>query len=318
MSTEKFRFDLNSQYDLNTYTGRLFHFMKITDIRNFFVTRYQLQQHIEYLSQHKTKISMDATDYDSDKLWNSKYIVDGCVNSNTKEIIPKLFRMNSYGIVNIPLLFLLICIPATSFNLMASNFVNQTYNACLNYFNGSASGLTKALMISYFLAIGSSMGSALLFKSLLGDPSGSIIKSTITRIMPSCIAGFLNLAFMRSNYITDGLAFTDSNNNYIGLSRRIGLKAIIEGGLSRLLIPVPLVLNFVIMNRIHSLSLSTFVSKIIEITLCSMLLYFGLPFTIAVFNQNGSFPVSKLEEEHLNKLKEGKYFDEYVYYNKGL
>ncbi len=314
-----FSFDLKSQYDQSTYKGRYLHFKKITYLLDFFVSDKIILEYKNSLNQYKIEVSKGKvlSNEESNKLWRMKNLVDSSFNSDG-ELVPKLLRMNAFAIANFPITFGLICLPATRVNLLFFNLLNQTFNAAFNYFNGSKNGDNKTLVISYLLAISSSIGSAILFRRILGDPGKSLIKNIITRIFPSCIAGFLNLLFMRSSYAINGINITDKNGNIIGRSKNAGAKAIFEGGVSRFLIPLPLALNFIIMKRVNSMNLNKVAVKVFDATLCSALLYFGLPFSIAVFDQNSKAKTSFIEKDLFGKLNSNGYKDEWVYYNKGL
>ena len=125
---------------------------------------------------------------------------------------------------------------------------------------------------------------------------------------------------MRSNYVTQGLSFSDKNNKPIGKSKIIGKKALIEGAISRFILPMPLALSIITVDQIHKRKLiqTNWKLKLSEFLLSGSFLYFGLPFSIAIFNQKGSFDVNLIEEYNKDLLNGIKYSDKYVYYNKGL
>jgi hypothetical protein len=72
-------------------------------------------------------------------------------------------RLSSFIPVNIPIAFGMVMTAPTPFNTILWQWVNQTYNAALNYGNRNASSsyTTNDIAISYFVACFSSIGVAL-------------------------------------------------------------------------------------------------------------------------------------------------------------
>ena len=344
MSIE-YKIEAKSKFNLDTYSGRLMHFFKLTNPFNFFISDKEIYEKKKYLEEYTNKIirskqiinnnlNQPITDLNNktvsdnyfllskeeyDKLWDARYLVDSTFNPETKEKIPKPFRVNSFTASNVPIIIGLIVLPVTKFNLLFFNVLNQSYNAALNYYNGSKTDENnKQLMISFMLAISSSLAAAFIFKRVLGDCSKSITKSIIQRIFPSCIAGFINLFFMRSSYFTKGLSYSDVEGKQLGISKKIGAKAMLEGAVSRVILPLPLVFSILMMSKLQKRGLKGISLKFAEISLCSIFISLGLPISIALFNQTGKAHFSNLEKENIEKLTLMNYKDNYVYYDKGL
>lgn len=322
MSTvKKFDFVQSSMYDLNTYSGRFNHFKKMTNPANFFIPKSELIKSREYIKQMKEKYDAGGKISKSEnlKLWECKYICDGSFHPETGEIIPKLFRISSFLPANAPIALGLMCLPTTRFNLIFFNLLNQSYNAAMNYFTASKSeDNSKDLLISFSLAVSVSIGSALLFKRILKNPGNSLLKISIQRLFPTCFAGFMNLTLMRINYYTKGLDITDKQGNKVGSSSRVGLKALVEGGASRFLLSSPFLLLFAIEKNISKISIPPKIKITFDFLACMALLNFGLPFSIALFKQIGSFKVKYLEESLQSQLGLSGYSHTHVYYNKGM
>jgi hypothetical protein len=224
--------------------------------------------------------------------------------------------MSAFVLMNIPIAFGLICLPATGSNIMFFNFLNQTYNALMNWANSSGKGDSmNQIGTSYALALGSSICVAMFLKRRFSKLENvGIARSAILRIFPSAAAGFLNLFFMRSDYILQGIDVKDENGATIGVSRRCGVKAVLEGALSRCFLPIPLIANHFIVTYMSTLQIPYKFRIFLEMTLCGICLAVGLPGSIAVFKQYGTCKVANLELELINKLKDR----EIIYYNKGL
>ena len=253
-------------------------------------------------------------------LWDCKYSIKATMNQETGKILPLPYRMYFFVPMNIPIAFGLLCLPATSTNIMFFNFMNQTYNASMNYMNSSGTSDSKRLLFfSYFCALASSIGSGLVFRKLLKPKKKvNIIKELMIRILPSCIAGFMNIFCMRFDYVINGIKIRDENGNILGLSKICGLKAILEGGMTRFFLPIPLIVQFLICNRLRNTNISKRALLASELFLCSVALGFGLPLSIAIFRQYSKINVSKIEKEYSNLQDSNNKMIQYVYYNKGL
>ncbi len=160
--------------------------------------------------------------------------------------------------VNIPIAFGLICLPATRTNIFFFNYVNQSYNALMNYANGSGTEDSKKfILMSYSLALVSSIGTGMILKRIFSRKQNmGLIQEGILRVLPSSVAGFLNAFFMRSDYITKGISVKDEKGNHLGLSKKCGAKAVIESSVTRIFLPAPLLFNHFLIKFITTLKFS--------------------------------------------------------------
>jgi hypothetical protein len=221
--------------------------------------------------------------------------------------------------MNIPIAFGLLCLPPTQFNIMLFNFINQSYNAMMNYANSSGTeDSVKYVSASYALAVISSIGTGVILKKRFSRNTQQmgIIKEGLIRIVPSMVAGFLNLFFMRSDYITKGINIKDEKGNVLGTSKRCGAKALMEGALSRMFIPIPMIINHFALKGMGKLHLPKKISTVAELTFCGIALGVGLPCSIAIFKENAKMKSNFLEEPFKTRAKENK--SDFIYYNKGL
>lgn len=312
--------------------GRLFHFSKLTSIRyNFLYARQvflkkkdiaEAQNLLERYKNNKSEFGKPIYNLvGKDKeLWDAKYTVKATTNHETGKILPLPYRMYFFVPMNIPIAFGLFYLPATGFNIALFNWINQTYNASINYMNSSGSSdSTRLLAISYACALTSSIGTGLLLRrAFKPSPNPRLLTEILIRTLPSCMAGFLNLFCMRFDCILNGINIRDENGNIIGLSKVCGKKAVMEGALSRFVLPIPLILQFLIMRQLRKYSFSGGFLKFMELTLCGVALGVGLPFSIAIFKQIGRISTIGLEKEFQNLVDSNGKPIEYVYYNKGL
>lgn len=219
---------------------------------------------------------------------------------------------------NVPLLFGMVCLPATRFNIALFNFLNQSYNAGMNYSNGSGTDdSTKFLLMSYTLAVFSSISCGFLMKRFFSSSKNyTVLKEGTIRILPSCVAGFLNAFFMRSDYVSKGITIKDKQGNELGLSKKAGGKALMESSLSRFFIPLPGLINIYILRYISKFKLRKSQDVLVQMILCTLHLSIALPASIAIFKQYGNYPLNSLEQNLQENAK--KFNSREAIYNKGL
>ncbi len=285
-----------------------------------FLTKKKIDEYSEVLKDftlHPEKYNLDHPSVNSE-LWSAKYGIKSAINSETGRMLPLPARMCSFVAMNLPIAFGLICMAPTMFNIATFNVINQTYNATMNYANGSGTeDSLKYTAFSFTLAVVSSIGTGFYLKKKFDKgKSLGVIQEGLLRILPSGVAGFLNLFFMRSDYFTKGIMVKDEKGNPLGISKRAGIKAVLEGGFTRIFLPLPLFINHFVIKGISKLNLPKRAHIFTELTLCSIALGVGLPCSIAIFKQNSKFKTCNLEEE-LRKRPEFANID-FVYYNKGL
>lgn len=290
-----------------------------------FLTSEDLKNYQKVLDDYKENPAISKNysliqGIDNKKLWDYKYSLKATMNQDTGKILPLPFRMYFFVPMNIPIAFGLICLPATKLNIMTFNLLNQTYNASVNYMNGSGtSDSAKLLTISYICALTSSIGTGLLLKRVLKPQlNAHIAKEMLIRFLPSCIAGFLNIFCMRFDYILNGINIRDEKGRILGLSKYCGSKALLEGGLTRFVLPIPLIIQFLIIRKLKKRNIGKRIFVCMELCLCAIALGIGLPFSIAIFKQYSKVHISKVEKEFSNVLDENNKPIEWVLYNKGL
>jgi len=284
------------------------------------LTKNNLDEYKHILKDFEKNPNNYKTDDDNvnNKLWTARYGVKSAINSETGNILPLPFRMCAFVPVNVPICFGLVCLPATFYNIILFNFINQSYNAGMNYYNGTGSKESvRQTAISFCLAVSSSITTGLILKKRFeAKKITSVFGEALIRIFPSMVAGFLNLFFMRSDYFITGITIRDDQGNKLGTSRRCGAKAVLEGALSRAIIPLPLLFNYFFLKYLSKKNLSKKWSLAIEILICTVCLGIGLPLSISVFKERAKINTSLLEEDLKNILAESQI--KFVYYNKGL
>lgn len=121
------------RFDQDTFFGR---FCKMKLACDPFLLLYTEEQ-----VKEKQKLLDKAAEYKNDRskdreLWEAKRIVDASVHPDTKEFIPRPFRMSGYVPYNGPICVAMVASTSTM-PLLFWSWVNQSQNALVNYYVSS-------------------------------------------------------------------------------------------------------------------------------------------------------------------------------------
>lgn len=309
------------QSPLNTFVGK----GKIEKCRKLIAEQRDLEAEA---TKAGTQVYLDAKRIS--ELRKAQYIIGSSVHPDTNEIIKPYQRFCSYSIVNIPILFGMIISRQTTTNIILWQWVNQTYNAAINYSNRNASSSldTKGLATSYFAAVTASISIGLGMRRLLTPYSkhfkgpAQLFFNFLINVTAIGCAGVLNVLIMRSKEMKEGITLTDVNGNEIGKSPMIGKDAVVKTALSRVILPIPPLLlptiAFYLMERRNMMPKNRFVKILVETGIFFGSMAFAPPLCCAIFEQTSKVDVSTLEPEFHNiKDSKGDLIKE-LYYNKGL
>jgi len=238
-------------------------------------------------------------------------IVGTAVHPDTGRIIPFYMRLSGFVPFNAPLVFAVLFVRTQTpqFNA-AVQWLNQTYNAGLNYGNRNASSKYTAgdLARGYGAAAAVSVSIALSTRIVLAPQlarlSGArlIIANAALSYLAASTAGASNLALMRSKELWEGIEVQDEEGTVTyGNSKKAGRKAVAETALSRVALPLPVLFFPAVGNfALESLGLwpkNPAAGKVIEMSLCLGSLCFALPMSIALFQQRAVLDRADIDEE---------------------
>jgi hypothetical protein len=150
-------------------------------------------------------------------------------------------------------------------------WVNQSFNALVNYTNRNANSptTTKQLVVAYVSATGSAMITALGCKSYWTKRASPFVQVSCTNrnddILMKCFflqryvpfaavaaANFVNIPLMRQNELLHGIDCSDANGNIVCQSRLAAVKGIFQVTISRIVMCAPGMLILpVIMERLE-------------------------------------------------------------------
>ena len=203
-------------------------------------------------------------------------------------------------------------------------WINQSFNATVNYTNRSGDKpiSVERLGGSYLIATSSATATALLLNSVVKK-----MPPIVGRFVPFlavAAANCVNLPFMRSSEIQDGIQLVDEKGEKVGQSSTAAKTAIGQVVVSRIFMATPgMVLPPIIMNFLEkkrpALKTNNLAVFGIQLLLIGTCLTFATPMCCAIFPQKSSIKVGSLEPSAKeNLLAKGFKETDLVYYNKGL
>lgn len=203
-------------------------------------------------------------------------------------------------------------------------WINQTFNAIVNYTNRSEDKpiSKKRICLSYLIATTSATATALYLNSIVKK-----FHPLIRRLVPFttvALTNCLNIPFMRSNELQNGIQLYNENDEKVGSSTKAARVAISQVVVSRtcmriapMIVP-PLVLYFAEKRCLflRKNRLFYFMSQSLLIGFC---LFLSTPLCCAIYPQKNQIQIKNLDHEAKVKLtRNGYQINDFVYFNKGL
>ncbi|RKF81898.1 putative mitochondrial transport protein fsf1 [Golovinomyces cichoracearum] len=327
-----------SQYDLQTYWGRVWHSASISDPRTLFVSKSGLEAAKNTIMAYKIGKIKDV----NDEVWRAKKIVDSTLHPDTGQPVFLPFRMSCYVISNLVVTAGMLTPGLGVRGTLLWQITNQSLNVAINSANANKSSHTSLLETaqSYFLAVGASCSVALGLNSLVPrlKKLSPATKTVLTRLVPFVAvasAGALNVFLMRRDEIRQGIdiypvstalgslssaeeGMRESEVKSLGKSRKAGIIAVSETALSRVLNSSPImVIPPLILYRLQNYSwLKNNPKYTLPVNLGLILTtsIFALPLALAVFPQRQTVDASNLEKEFLDEYGENRR----VEFNRGI
>jgi tricarboxylate carrier len=319
------------KFDQSTYMGRFWRFLDIVDPRMAFVSDEELDSSRRLLAEYKAGNAPAGTT--DEELWHARKVVEAIIHPDLDEKVPAPFRMSNFVFMNVPVSAGMLMAPATPFNTLFFQWLNQSYNAGMNYCNRNATVPTdmKSLAVSYVAATSVAGGTAMGLNTLLARATGLTAgaRAALQRVVPftavAC-AGAFNVLAMRYREGIEGVKVTDAEGAVRGTSVTAGRTSLMQVATTRVVLPIPILfLPPLIMAGLQAIpglgamiKAKKWVRIPLELSLVSMGLLLGLPAAIATFPQIGALPVQQMEPQfHHLTLSDGTPVTE-LYYNKGM
>jgi tricarboxylate carrier len=317
-----------ARYDQSTFWGRFKHFLDVTDMRTLTVSQQELDEALDMLKRYEQGAL--KTKPTNEQLWRAKKIKEALVHPDTGEKIFLPFRVSAFVPVNVVICAGLLIPNASIGTTIFWQWVNQSYNIALNHANRNASNpmSNRQILESYTAAVAVSCSVALGMRHIVDKvlvTAAESLKNTIKVFIPFTavsLAGVANVVIMRRNEMKEGIMVKDKEGNELGRSPTAGKKAVGQVALSRVLTSLPaLLVPPIFMNALSKMPFvqhRPWVKLPINLALITIIFYTSLPAAIALFPQQSSVSVDKLEPQ-FQGLKDCSGIPIHtVYYNKGL
>lgn len=317
-----------SRFQNDNFQGRFGNMLSTMDPSNLFASDAEVRKCDDLLQRFEQLGSAEAVGASNADLWRAKQIRDSAMHPDTKEIIPRPFRMAGYVPFNGPVCVAMM-ISSTTPTLLFWNWVNQSQNALVNYFNRNASSpsTNEDLMKSYGIAVSAAVFVAFGTSQIIQrrfDPKTA--KKLLTFVaLPTCmIASSSNAYIMRSPEIASGIALVDSQGKEVvpgARSSQAAKRAVMETVQSRIIMQLPTFFFPPMIMMIGPLAAAAAASQVVNVSanVFLTLAFFGLglPASVAVFPVMGEIKVEDIDVPEVKQAAMDRGLKA-VYYNKGL
>nr|XP_033809515.1 sideroflexin-5 isoform X4 [Geotrypetes seraphini] len=300
-STEYPSFQLGKpRFKQTTFNGRFRHFLDIIDPRTLFITESHLKEAIQLLEDFKNGMLPPGV---SDKeLWRAQKLKQAIIHPDTNEKIFMPFRMSGYIPFGTPIVVGLLLPNQTLASTVFWQWLNQSHNACVNHANRNATKVGLNVLVQ---------------KANTFSPSTRLLIQRFVPFPAVASANICNVILMRHSELEEGIDVFDSNGKIIGSSRIAAKHALIETALTRVVLPMPiLVLPPIIMSLLEKTPMLRSHPRLVlpvHSLVCLAAFGLALPLAISLFPQMSETETSQLEPEIATATT-----CKTVIYNKGL
>ncbi|KAM6361687.1 sideroflexin-5 isoform 1-T1 [Alca torda] len=237
-----------------SFYGRFRHFLDIIDPRTLFVTESRLKEAVQLLEDYKHGTLPPGVT--NKELWEAQKIKQAIIHPDTNETIFMPFRMSGYIPFGTPIVVGLLLPNQTLASTVFWQWLNQSHNACVNYANRNATkpSPTSKFIQGYLGAVISAVSIAVGLNVLVqrANKFTPATRLLIQRFVPFpavASANICNVVLMRHTELEEGIDVLDNNGNIVGSSRIAAKHALLETALTRVVLPMPiLVLPPIIMS----------------------------------------------------------------------
>lgn len=305
-----------------SFYGRFRHFLDIIDPRTLFVTESRLKEAVQLLEDYKHGTLPPGVT--NKELWGAQKIKQAIIHPDTNETIFMPFRMSGYIPFGTPIVVGLLLPNQTIASTVFWQWLNQSHNACVNYANRNATkpSPTSKFIQGYLGAVISAVSIAVGLNVLVqrANKFTPATRLLIQRFVPFpavASANICNVVLMRHTELEEGIDVLDNNGNIVGSSRIAAKHALLETALTRVVLPMPiLVLPPIIMSILEKTSLLRSRPRMVlpvQSLVCLAAFGLALPLAISLFPQMSEIETSRLEPEIAMATP-----SKTVIYNKGL
>lgn len=231
----------------------------------------------------------------------------------------KVGRMSAFVPMNVPLCAFML-MASTTPQVLAAQWLNQTYNVVNNYVNRSGADIDwSSLLQSYGLAVTASCGIALAGRTLMAAVPTLSVAGPFVPYLAVISAGTANVSLTRmEEWKGKGVHVCDAEGKDLGTSLKAGQLGVLQTVVTRsCFLPIaPMVLPVIGMKLLNPPAGA--VAVVAELALITVCISGMLPVALSILPTTMELNVSSLEPEFQN-LKDSKGNPiTTVYANKGL
>ncbi|XP_072883017.1 sideroflexin-2 isoform X1 [Hemitrygon akajei] len=316
----KFNIDA-PRWDQSTFVGRLKTLLHITDPRTVVLSNARLDKAKDLVDRCRAGTLPPGTT--EEQLLYAKKLYDSAFHPDSGERMNLIGRMSfqvpgGMAITGFMLQFYRT-VPAVVF----WQWVNQSFNALVNYTNRNAASpiSAKQIGVAYLTATSTALATAVGL-NLYTKKAPPLLARWVPFVAVAA-ANCVNIPMMRQQEIINGITVTDENENKLGESRIAAVKGITQVVISRVTMAAPgMIILPIIMEKLEKypfMQRIKFLHAPLQVTLVGCFLIFMVPAACSLFPQRCCMPTSKLDPELRDSIAT-KYGDKvkYVYFNKGL
>lgn len=227
------------KHDMSSFSGRFMHWAIVANPINSFHSNSQATTIRNELAAEAEAANFKTKSYTKAQyadLLQKKRVCLTCVHPDTNEVIDFPCRVSAFTPMNIPIIGAMMLAPPSVKSTIFWQFVNQTYNAGFNYGNRNATSETNnaELAKSYGIACTSAITTAMVLRTitnpLLKGASGVTLMAANACVNYGAVgvSSSLNLYFMRSAEMTNGISVLDPKTNETLGKSKIAAKRGIE------------------------------------------------------------------------------------------
>ncbi|XP_047202218.1 sideroflexin-5a isoform X2 [Girardinichthys multiradiatus] len=234
-----------SRFNQDMFLGRFRHFLDVIDPRTLFVSEKRLQECVKLLDSFKQgTLPPGVTDAE---LWQAQKIKQAIIHPDTGEKILMPFRMSGFVPFGTPVVVGLLLPNQTMASTIFWQWLNQSHNACVNYSNRNASktapfskffqGYVGAVTSAVSIAVGLNV---LIQRANRLTPTSKLLVQRFVPFPAVASANICNVVLMRHTELSDGIDVLDDSGKVVGTSKVAARHALLETALTRVVMPMPI------------------------------------------------------------------------------
>lgn len=261
-----------------------------------------------------------------DDIWAAKQLYDSAYHPETHEKVFLPGRMSFQVIGNSSITGFMMTFYKSTPAVIFWQFMNQSFNSLVNYCNrnASVSVTNEILAVSYLGATGGSVVTALAFNKFIAS-NPKLSAGIIGRFVPLiavAAANCINIPLMRQMEVKEGISIFTPDGQVAGKSTAAAKEALYQVIPSRIGMAVPsMAIPPLIMSRLEKTKTyikNPWLRAPTTVLLTAMCLTFSTPMCCAIFPQDSTIPLARVEPSLQGTLKERFPGMNSFIYNKGL